>query len=137
MSIFENLTKVFNVELRTIGIDNSIVICFENINSPTSTDTPFLSGFMLNAPVSQADLSVNEFRQGIYQIDINYAENLGSAPINRMADIINQTFKTGEYFTRGTICVGVESVSLERLVVAGGWATRSMSIAWTSYTQRL
>lgn len=137
MSAFENLTKIFNRELRDFGIANSIVTSLENIGAPTSTNIPYLAGFMLNAPVVQADLGVNEFRSGIYQIDINYAEDIGSAALNKTADLLNQTFKTGAYFTRGAICAGIESVSLERLIVGGGWATRSLSISWTSYTQRL
>jgi len=137
MNYFEDLTKAFNGPLKTFGDANSIEVCFENIECPTSTDTPFLSGFMLNAPVVQADLGVSEFRSGIYQIDINYAEDMGSAPLNRMADLINQSFKTGQYLTRNDVCIGIESVSLERLVVGGGWATRSMSIVWNSYTARL
>ena len=137
MNAFENLTKIFNRELRDFGIANDIVTCLENIESPTSVDTPYLSGFMLNAPVSQADLGVNEYRTGIYQIDINYAEDIGSASINKMADKLNLVFKTGSYFSREDICVGIESVSLERLTVERGWATRPMSIVWNSYTARI
>lgn len=137
MNYFEDLTKVFNGELKRFCDANSIEFCPENIGCPTSTDQPFLSCVMLNAPVAQADLGVNEYRTGIYQIDINYAEDTGSAKLNRMADLLNQTFKSGAYFTRKDVCVGIESVSLERLVVAEGWATRSLSIVWNSYTARL
>lgn len=137
MNYFEDLTKAFNVPLKDFGDTNGIDVFFENIHNPTSTDAPFLAAFMLNAPVVQADLGVSEYRSGIYQIDINYGEDIGSANINRMADLINQSFKTGQYLTRNDICVGIESVSLERLVIAGGWATRSMSIAWNAYTARI
>ena len=137
MNYFEDLTKVFTGPLYDFGQSESIPIALENIDMPTSVGTPYLAGFMLNAPVTQADLSVNEFRTGIYQIDINYAAVTGSADINRMADKLNLVFKAGEYLTYNDICVGIESVSLERLIVGGGWATRSMSIVWNSYTPRL
>lgn len=137
MSIFESITKAFNSPFKQFGFDNVIKTCLENINCPTDTKTPYLSSFMLTAPTEQADLSVNEFRQGFYQIDINYASNDGSAPINKMADLLNALFKTGSSFEFGDICLQITSVDLSPLVVENGWATRSMSINWSTYTPRL
>ena len=137
MNIFENITKAMNSPFKQFGTDNSVKTCLENIDAPTDTSIPYLSSFMLTAPTEQADLSVNEFRQGIYQIDINYASHLGSASLNKMADLLNATFKTGTYFDFGGICLQVESVDLNQLSVQNGWATRSMSINWNTYTKRL
>lgn len=137
MNIFENITKAFNKPFKSFGSNNFIKTCLENINCPTDTKTPYLSSFMLTAPTEEADLSVNEFRQGIYQIDINYASNDGSAPINKMADLLNATFKTGSCFEFGDICLCVTSVDLSPLIVESGWATRSMSVNWNTYTKRL
>ena len=135
--IFEDLTKILNIALVQFGVDNSIQVCLENIDSPTSTDTPFLSSFVLLAPVEQGDLSVNEFRQGVYQVDVNYASHLGSAPINKMADLLNEAFKAGQHLTRNDVCVQIEGVDLGPLLANDGWATRSLSINWNSFTARL
>lgn len=137
MNIFENITKAMNSPFKQFGFDNDIKTCLENINCPTDTKIPYLSSFMLTAPTEQADLSVNEFRQGIYQIDISYASNEGSANINKMADLLNAEFKTGSCYNFGDICLCVTSVDLSPLVVENGWATRSMSINWDTYTPRL
>lgn len=134
---FEDLTKVFDIALMNFGETNSIAVALENINAPTSTATPYLASYMLLADTQQADLGFTEFRPGIYQIDINYASTLGSAPINKMADKINALFKAGAVFTRNSICAEVQSVSLGPLIVQNGWATRPLSINFTAYTARI
>ena len=137
MNIFENTTKAFDKPFKQFGIDNTIKACLENIDAPTDTATPYLSSFMLTGAVEEADLSVNEFREGIYQIDINYASHIGSKGINKMADLLNAEFKTGACYNFGEICLCVTSVDLSPLRVDNGWATRSMSINWNTYTPRL
>lgn len=137
MNIFENITKSLDKPFKKFGIDNSIKACLENINCPTNTETPYLSSFVLTAPTEEADLGVNEFREGIYQIDINYASHLGSKPINSMADKLNAIFKTGACFDFGGICLCITSFDLAPLSVSNGWATRSASINWSTYTPRL
>ena len=135
--IWTNITKAFDKPFKQFGIDNSIKACLENIDAPTDTSTPYLSSFQLTGAVEEADLNVNEFREGIYQIDINYASHLGSASINKMADSLNAVFKTGACFEFGDICLCVTSVELSPLRVDNGWATRSLSINWYTYTPRL
>lgn len=135
--IFEDIQKVFNIALYNFGQSNSIEVALENIDAPTSVDTPFLSGFLLLSPVEQADLGINEFRQGIYQVNINYASHLGSAPLNKMADLINSVFYAGEHITRNDICAQIESVDLGPLLVSGGWATKPLSINFNAYTARI
>lgn len=137
MNIFEDITKALDKPFKQFGIDNAIKACLENIDCPTDTSTPYLSSFMLTAPTEEADLSVNEFRQGVYQIDINYASHLGSAAINKMADLLNAEFKTGSCYNFNDICLCVTSVDLSPLTVENGWATRSLSINWDTYTPRL
>ena len=95
---FEDLTKVFDVALMSFGSMNSIAIALENIDAPTSTATPYLAGFMLPEPTEQADLGFTERRGGIYQVDINVGKDYGSAPINKMADLLNTAFKAGKSF---------------------------------------
>ncbi len=137
MNIFEDITKAFNKPFKQFGTDNTIKTCLENINCPTNTKTPYLSSFMITAPTEEADLNVNEFRQGFYQIDINYDSGQGSAPINKMADLLNAAFKTGACFEFGGVCLCITSVDLSALTVENGWASRSMSVNWNTYTNRL
>ena len=134
---FENIQKALDIALVAFGQANSIKIALENINAPTDTATPFLAGFMLPAPVEDADLYFTNRHSGIYQIDINCASHLGSAPLNKMADLLNQTFKPSAIFTRGGLCVEITNFSPERLLVENGWARKPVTITWHTYTERL
>lgn len=136
-SYFEDLTKTFDVALMNFGSTNSIAVALENIDAPTSTATPYLSSFMLLADTEQADLFWTEQRAGIYQIDINVASTKGSAPINKMADLLNTAFKAGNTFQRNAICAEVQSVSLGPLIVENGWAKRPLTINFIAFTARI
>lgn len=135
--ITESIQKSLDAALKTFGIANSIIVALENINAPTNTATPYLAGFLLPVPVEDADLYFTDRRSGIYQIDVNYASHLGSAPINKMTDLLNAAFKPSSTFTRSGVCVEVTNFSPERLIVENGWATRPISITWHTYTERL
>lgn len=134
---FEDLTKAFDIALVNFGSTNSIAVALENIDAPTSTATPYLAGFMLLADTEQADLFWMEQRAGIYQIDINVASAKGSAPINKMADLLNTAFKAGNTFQRNAICAEVQSVSLGPLIVENGWAKRPLTINFIAFTARI
>ena len=56
MGYFEDLTKAFDVPLVAFGAANGIKVALENIDAPTSTDTPYLASYMLLADTEQADL---------------------------------------------------------------------------------
>lgn len=137
MGYFENLTKAFDIPLVAFGSANSIAVALENIDAPVSTDKPYLASYMLLADTEQADLFWTEQRAGVYQIDINYASTKGSAPINKMADLLNAAFKAGNNFQRNAICAEVQSVSLGPLIVQNGWAKRPLSINFIAFTERL
>lgn len=137
MGYFEDLTKAFDVALINFGSTNSIAVALENIDAPTNTATPYLSSFMLLADTEQADLFWTEQRAGIYQIDINVASAKGSAPINKMADLLNTAFKAGNTFQRNAICAEVQSVSLGPLIVENGWAKRPLTINFIAFTARI
>ncbi|KAF2282287.1 hypothetical protein GH714_044131 [Hevea brasiliensis] len=107
---------------------NNIAVALENIDAPTSTATPYLAGFMLLADTQHADLGFTEQRAGIYQIDINVSSAKGSAPVNKLADLLNVAFKAGSSFTRNAICSEVQSVSLGPLIVENGWAKRPLKV---------
>ena len=48
-SYFEDLTKAFDIALKSFGTANSLPVALENIDAPTSTATPYLASFMLLA----------------------------------------------------------------------------------------
>ena len=137
MGYFEDLTKAFDVALVNFGSTNSIAVALENIDAPTSTSTHYLASYMLLADTEQADLFWTEQRSGIYQIDINVASAKGSAPINKMADLLNTAFKAGNTFQRNAICAEVQSVSLGPLIVENGWAKRPLTINFIAFTARI
>lgn len=137
MGYFEDLTKAFDIALKAFGTANNIAVALENIDAPTSTDTPYLASYMLLADTEQADLFWTEQRAGVYQVGINYAQAKGSAPINKMADLLNAAFKAGSAVSRNAICAEVQSVSLGPLIVQNGWATRPLSINFIAFTARL
>lgn len=137
MGYFEDLTKAFDIALKSLGDTNGLYVALENIDAPTSTATPYLASFMLLADTEQADLGFTEQRAGVYQVDINCASTKGSAPINKIADFLNATFKAGATFRRNGICAEVQSVSLGPLIVQNGWAKRPLSINFIAFTERL
>ena len=137
MKIFTTLQGIFDDALYQFGQSNTIKVCRENIDAPTSTDTPYLSGFLLLSPTEQADIGTTEFRQGIYQVDINYASHLGSAPLNEMADLVNQEIYAGKHLEWNGVCSTIESVDLSPLIVSDGWAKKSLSINFNAYTNRI
>lgn len=136
-SYFEDLTKVFDIALKGFGSTNNIAVALENIDAPTSTDVPYLASYMLLADTEQADLFFTERRAGIYQVDINVASAKGSAPINKMADLLLAAFKPANVFQRNEICAEVQEVSLGPLIVENGWAKRPLSINFIAFTKRL
>lgn len=134
---FEDLTKAFDIALMSFGVANNIPVALENIDAPTSTATPYLASYMLLADTEQADLFWTEQRAGIYQIDINVASVKGSAPVNKMADLLMAAFKPSNTFQRNDICAEVQSVSLGPLIVQNGWAKRPLSINFVAFTARI
>jgi len=137
MGYFEDLTKAFDIPLMAFGATNGIDVALENIDAPTSVNTPYLASYMLLADTEQADLFWTEQRSGIYQVDINYSSVIGSSAINKMADKLNAAFKAGVSLSRNDICAEVQSVSLGPLIVQNGWAKRPLSINFIAFTKRL
>lgn len=137
MGYFEDLTKAFDIPLVAFGSANNVAVALENIDAPTNTAAPYLAGLMLLADTQQADLFWTEQRAGVYQVDINVASTKGSAPINKLADLLNVAFKAGSTLQRNDICAEVQSVSLGPLIVENGWAKRPLSINFIAFTSRI
>ena len=135
--IIENLQKAFNVPLVQFGEDNNILVALENIGAPTSVNDPYLAGFLLDVDINTADLAVNESVSSIYQIDVNYDDNSGSAPINRMIDLLRARFPIGSYHYFGGDCFGVDALTITNLPVSNGWAQKSISLTVSSFTAKL
>lgn len=133
----EAIQSAFESALTAFGVANSIKVGLENISISTNTAIPYLAGFMIPADIESADLYFTDRRSGIYQIDINYASTLGSAPINRMVDKLNAAFKPSTSLTRDPVCVEITKFSHERITVANGWATKPVTIGWVTHTERL
>ena len=133
----EAIQKAFDIKLQQFGAANAIQIALENINAPTNTAIPYLAGYCLPAAVDLADLYFSERRSGIYQIDINYAQSVGSGPSNRMADLLNKAFAPGINLVRDPVCIEISSVVPGPLIVNGGWAKRPLTVNWSTYTRRL
>lgn len=135
--IIEDAQKAFDVPLVQFGVDNSIVVSLENIDAPTDTSIPFLSGFMLDVDLTSADLGVNESVSYIYQIDVRYPSHAGSAPTNKMIDLLRSRFPIGSYHSWGNSCFGVDDLTVSPLPVDDGWSVKSISLTISGFTQRL
>jgi hypothetical protein len=137
MSAIESITKALDIALNKFGTDNSIYVALENTEYEPVVETPYLASFVLNVGVSAADLGCSDVRDIIYQVDVNYASHVGSAPLNKMADLLNQTFKAGAYFVFNDVCVSVTSFEPTRIITNNGWATLPLTITCDSYTNKI
>lgn len=135
--MIEQLQKAFDTELMRFGLDNNIVVALENINAPTSTDTPYLAGFLLPSDIETFDLSVTESITSNYQIDVNYASALGSEKTNQMIDLLRQRFGISTYHYFDGICFGVDSLTISPLPVQNGWSQKSITLTISGYIPKL
>ena len=136
-NIVTNAQKSFDSALKVFGAANSIKVALENIDAPTSTDIPYLASYLLDLDLTEADLSVNERADTIYQIDVRYASHLGSSDINAMTDLLRAKFKLGSCHSWDGDCFCVDSISVSPLPVNDGWARKSISLTVSAYTPRL
>ena len=137
MSNITSIQKALDIALKQFGIDNSIIVALNNINAPTDVKTPYLAGFNFPTDNASADLGHSDLREGFYQVDINYSSHIGTAPVNKMADLLEALFKAGATFSFGGVCVNIDSFIPAGIPVNNGWATMSATINWNSYTIKL
>ena len=133
----EAIDKAFNIALIQFGLDNAIDVQIENIDKPTSTDTPFLAGFMIPSATDDADLYFTDRRSGVYQIDVYFDSHTGTGEMNRMIDALNAVFKPSATLERNPICLEITRFYDSRVFVEDGWAKKSVTIEWYTYTTRL
>ena len=132
--IFEAAQKAFDTKLYQFGIDNNIAVALENVDAPTDTSIPFVSGFMLDSTLTSSSLAVSEELSFLYQIDVRYETHLGSAPINKMIDKLRQLFYISSYHYWDNECFGVNDLSVSGLRVDAGWSVKSITLTCNSYT---
>ena len=137
MGNITSIQKALDITLMQFGSDNSIDVALNNIDAPTDTSKPFLASFQLNTLVEVADLGTSDARNGIYQVNINYASHKGTPIINKMADLLNETFKAGACFYHDSVCVMIDSFEPTQILVNDGWAVLPLNITWSSHTARL
>lgn len=137
MSNIEYIQKALDIALKECSEDNDIKASFNNVDTPTDTSIPYLSSANLNTGVGNADLGVSDIRGGIYQVDIHYESNTGTAAFNKMADLVNKKFKSGACFNFNGVCVNITSCEPTQILINNGWGVLPMNITWTSYTSRI
>lgn len=137
MGNITSIQKALDIAFVQFGIDNSIQTALEDIDAPTSTDTPYLSSFNFPVLVGVKDLATTDQRTGFYQVDINYASHLGAAQRNKMADLLNETFFSGVVFSHGGACVIIGDVIPSPSIPNGGWTKTSLTINWSLNTNRI
>jgi hypothetical protein len=137
MGAITKIQKALDKTLIQFGIDNSIVIALNSIDAPTDTSIPFLASTQINIGVEVADLGTSDIRGGIYQVNINYESHIGTPDFNKMADLLNETFKAGANFFHGGVCVNITSCEPTQILINNGWGVMPLTINWDSYTARL
>jgi hypothetical protein len=137
MGNITDIQKALDKTLKQFGIDNGIEIALNNVDMPTDTSKPFLASTQINTGVAVADLGTSDMREGFYQININYASHTSTAPLNKMADLLNEAFKAGANFFHGGVCVNILTCEPTQIIPNNGWAVLPLTINWSSYTARL
>jgi hypothetical protein len=137
MGNITNIQKALDKTLKQFGVDNGVDIALNNVDAPTDTSIPFLASTQINTGVAVADLGTTDIRGGIYQININYASHTSTAPFNKMADLLNETFKAGACFYHGGVCVSIDTCEPTQVLPNNGWGVMPLTITWSSYTARL
>lgn len=137
MGAITSIQKALDGTLKDFGAANSIEIELTNIDAPTDTSIPYLASTQINVGVESAELGGQDIRQGFYQIDIRYASHLGSAPFNKMADLLNAVFYAGACFYHDGVCVTIDTCEPVQIIIDNGWAVMPLNITWRSYTARL
>lgn len=134
---FSTIDEIFNIALiaGNFGLD----IATENVTFKPMDGSAYLAAFRLPLPVTQATLGDNgeDLHSGIYQININYPQDSGMTVLYDKADAINLVFKSGATFTSGTTKVRIKNVSVERVIVSGGFATLPLTIEYYTFLERL
>nr|WP_024308499.1 phage tail terminator-like protein [Pseudomonas sp. P818] len=106
--------------------------------SPPSTSTAWAAWFNLPASTDVATLGVggNDETTGIFQVDLNYPLNDGTANILAAVQKLRDYFVAGRSLVYRGQCVKVERVTRNNLRPVDGWQQISVSIYYIAQTVR-
>lgn len=87
----------------------SLATAFENNKYEPVAGTPYQQAFVLLAEPDNPTMG-NTFKreQGIFQINLRYPLNTGTASVNARAELLKTSFPRAERFTSGGVTVTVE-----------------------------
>lgn len=105
---------------------------------PPAVDTPWAAWFNLPASTDVASLGAGgqDETVGVFQVDLNYPLNGGTAAILAAVQKLRDYFVAGRRLVYQTQCVKVERVSRNNLRPVGGWQQINVSIFYSAYTTR-
>lgn len=105
---------------------------------PPATTTPWANWFNLPASTDVATLGVggNDETTGIFQVDLNYPLNDGTANILGAVQKLRDYFVAGRRLVYQGQCVKVERVTRNNLRPVDGWQQINVSIYYIAQTVR-
>ena len=137
--VITNAQKAFDVPLKKFGADNFVGAYLNNVgNVPNlENDQLYVAGYMLDTPLSQAEMGFSEEVNPLYQIDAVQLEGKGTASINAMIDKLRAVFHAGAHFNWGDDCFTIDNASASGLIVANGYAKKSLTLSISGLTKQL
>lgn len=105
---------------------------------PPAVTVPWAAWFNLPASTDVASLGVGgqDETVGVFQVDLNYPLNGGTAAILAAVQKLRDYFVAGRRLVYQTQCVKVERVTRNNLRPVGGWQQINVSIFYSAYTTR-
>lgn len=107
--------------------------------APPSTNSPWCAWFNIPASTDVASLGAGGADEtvGIFQIDLNYPINSGTAGILASVQKLRDYFVAGRRLTYLTQCVKVDRVTRNNLRPVDGWQQINVSVYYSATTTRL
>lgn len=106
--------------------------------APPNVSTPWAAWFNLPASTDVASLGVggNDETVGVFQVDLNYPLNDGTANILAAVQKLRDYFVAGRRLVYQDQTVKVERVTRNNLRPVDGWQRINVSIFYSAYTIR-
>lgn len=106
--------------------------------TPPAVSVPWAAWFNLPASTDVASLGVggSDETVGVFQVDLNYPINGGTAAILAAVQKLRDYFVAGRRLVYQSQCVKVERVTRNNLRPVGGWQQINVSIFYSAYTVR-
>jgi hypothetical protein len=90
------------------GMSPALSTAWENhAFTPPAVSTPYQRAFLLAARPDNQVFGSAYFEQGIFQIDLMYPQQSGSAAAAARAELLRSTFSRGASFTSGGVTVRI------------------------------